>query len=579
MKRCNISKIIEISLTVMIAVFAVITVLRSFYTVDITDESFIYAETLLMLKGNIPYALNATDVSGMCFLILPFAFVYKLFIPSLSGIVLYLRLCFSILRLLVVYFVYRILRRKNEKIPSLLAFLLFTVWYYFTNYFSYNSNAIWLLILVSVWLYDLHLDKNGKKTYIQLFFSGFFSAFAVFAHPFSAIVVIVFVVLLLVFARKESKIKFTILYCVGGLLVAFSVLSIIVIKTSFIKFYNGLRILSIVIKQSESFDKLYVWKNFIICYRWLYVTIIIAFLVGLFLAKKITVKDRIGYAVCLALACGTLFSLGHFIASGFNLREVGCYFGSMGMLLSLIIGFVKKEKMLLFTSLPFIIFVTLELSGQRNGAELLHPSLAFPTLVAVVLTIYRNDERLLQGIIVTISILIAGQLLYADVIYSYRDDPISTLDTKVEGGVYRGLRTSGKRAICLPEMEDWLEKETKGCDSIMFRDNVPFAYLMYKGHTPELQSWDILNYSAGWKNNVKIMYNNFINRGEYPKRIIYVDYGYNDCLSIETDYEFNKWVDAYYDFVKEEQINEMFRVKIYDYNGTFDGDYSKWTNF
>ena len=90
---------------------------------------------------------------------------------------------------------------------------------------------------------------------------------------------------------------------------------------------------------------------------------------------------------------------------------------------------------------------------------------------------------------------------------------------------------------------------------------------------------EMLNYSAGWKKNAKIMYNNFKNRDEFPQRIIYIDFGYDDCLSIETEWEFNDWVNSYYDFVEEEQINEMFRAKIYNYNGSFDGDYSKWTNF
>ena len=259
MQKCNKDRIIEIILTVMIAFFAIITVLRSFYTVDITDESFIYAETLLMLKGNVPYAINATDVSGMCFLILPFAFIYKIIVPSLAGIVLFLRLCFSTLRLVVVFFIYRILRRKNNKIPSLLVAMLLTVWYYFTNYFSYNSNAIWLLILVSVWLYDLHDANANKKTHIQIFFAGFLSAFAVFAHPFSAVPVALFVILLICFVKKESKLKYVLLYCGGGLLVAFTVLFIIVCKTSFFKFYSGLRILSLVVKQSESFSKIQVW--------------------------------------------------------------------------------------------------------------------------------------------------------------------------------------------------------------------------------------------------------------------------------------------------------------------------------
>ena len=579
MRKCDKEKKIKIILTVMIVIFAIITVLRSFYTVDITDESFIYAETLLMLKGNIPYAINATDVSGMCFLILPFAFIYKLLVPSLTGIVLFLRICFSVLRLLVIYFVYRILKKKNETIPSLLVSLLLTVWYYFTNYFSYNSNSIWLLVLISVWLYDLHMEDSSKKTYIELFITGCLSAFAVFAHPFAAVPVFAFVILLFIFVKRGYKIRYSLAYCSGGIFVGIVVLAIIVIKTSLFKFYSGLRILSIVVKQSESFDKFYAWGGYFATYGWLYLIVLLGLAIGIIVAKKREVETKLEFALCVALIIGVFYSFIVFVATGINLRTVGCYFGSIGILLSFIAGIAKKEKMFAFISLPFFLFLVLELSGQRNGAETLHPALAVPTLIAVILVVYKNSACLERWMIGIAAVAIAVQFLYADVIYSYRDDPITSLHSKVEDGVYKGLITSEQRSECLPELERWINDATADCDSVMFRDNVPFAYLMYKGHTPELQAWDMLNYSAGWKKNAKIMYNNFKNRDEFPQRIIYIDFGYDDCLSIETEWEFNDWVNSYYDFVEEEQINEMFRAKIYDYNGTFDGDYSKWTNF
>lgn len=579
MKKCSADRKIIILLEVMIVVFSVITVLRSFYTVDITDESFIYAETLLMLKGNIPYAINATDISGMCFLILPFVYFYKLVVPSLAGIVLFLRLCFSVIRIVVIYFVYRINRHKNEKIPCLLVSLLLTVWYYISNYFSYNSNAIWILILVSVWLYDIHVESASIKNYISFFFAGVLSAFAVFAHPFSAVPVALFVVLLLVFAEKGNRLKYAGLYCGGGLFIAFSVLVVIVKKTSIFKFYSGLRILSLVIKQSESFSKIAVWVRFFDQYKWLYLVAVATFFVTYIVTEKKGIEDCENLSINVSLFSGTVVSFLTFAITGFDLRVVGCYFGSLGILLSLITGIVKKNNMVLFISLPFFLFLVLELSGQRNGGELLHPSLATPTLMAVILLGYSDSKLLSRCVLVASVIFISTQLLYADVIFTYRDDAIRMLDTRVENGVYEGLITTGTKANCIVEMEEWIAEATSDCDSVLFRDNVPFAYLMYKGNTPELQSWDMLNFTARWKNNAKIMYNNFKNRGEFPKRIIYIDYGRDDCLSIETEWKFNEWVNAYYDFVKEEHVNEMFRVKIYDYNGTFDGDYSNWTNF
>ena len=63
-----------------------------------------------------------------------------------------------------------------------------------------------------------------------------------------------------------------------------------------------------------------------------------------------------------------------------------------------------------------------------------------------------------------------------------------------------------------------------------------------------------------------------------PDKIIYVDYGRDDKLSIEDpEYRYNDWVNEYYDLVEDIELNETFsRVMVYQYNGTFDGDYQYW---
>ena len=63
-----------------------------------------------------------------------------------------------------------------------------------------------------------------------------------------------------------------------------------------------------------------------------------------------------------------------------------------------------------------------------------------------------------------------------------------------------------------------------------------------------------------------------------PDKIIYIDYGIDRQLSIDDNaYRYNDWVNKYYYLLDEVNLNDTFtHVKVYQYNGTFDGNYQWW---
>ena len=65
-----------------------------------------------------------------------------------------------------------------------------------------------------------------------------------------------------------------------------------------------------------------------------------------------------------------------------------------------------------------------------------------------------------------------------------------------------------------------------------------------------------------------------------PDKIIYIDFGKDERLSIlDPEFRYNDWVNAYYDLVDDVKLNDtFFRVMVYKYNGTFDGNYQKWVD-
>ena len=63
-----------------------------------------------------------------------------------------------------------------------------------------------------------------------------------------------------------------------------------------------------------------------------------------------------------------------------------------------------------------------------------------------------------------------------------------------------------------------------------------------------------------------------------PDKIIYIDFGKDEKLSyFKTDFKYNDWVNAYYDLIEDVNLNEtFFHIMVFQYNGTFDGDYQWW---
>ena len=151
---------------------------------------------------------------------------------------------------------------------------------------------------------------------------------------------------------------------------------------------------------------------------------------------------------------------------------------------------------------------------------------------------------------------------------------------RVQSGVYKGLYTSPTRARDLPAMEQYLNSVIGEHESYSFRDNSPFAYLMtHKGQVCDLQTWDSLQYFCK-KNSPEVLYDYYRVRDMIPDKIIYIQRGSeaDQILSVQdTGWKYNKWIESYYDLVERVELNDTFPlILVYQYNGTFDGDYQRW---
>lgn len=574
-------------LRAFVAGCACLMYIHAFFGTEITDEAYYISDALAMLQGNLPFAYNNYSY-GSCaaFLLIPQLFVYDLLVPSHAGIVLFTRLSFVTFRLLMLYGTYRVLCRSFRRTDVLLA-LAFLVPYHagpIDNY-SYNTIPALLMLPIAALVYDA-LEHTDRCCAGRFFLCGFLSGIAVFAHMGYGLAVPVFLVLAVCRAKRERRLACALAYMAGGVTEILVAVVPVAVRTGWATLWRGidLRIFhpypTMQMEAVTAGEKLLeLWAES----KPLLAVGLAAFAAarcGAALwvrkrAKTLSAQEQTMFSFALALLCAFVWLLRTCGGMG-SVYQVGvlafwCALFALPVLR-------KKAAFLyyigiypLLFSLGLVVLVDSSASVSRFAA-------AIPVLAAVFLALLAAEWRPTR-VMAVVSVVVCTFLLgFGTYSYVYRDDSMWKLDCRVESGVYQGLYTTESRANDLPELEEYLNTVVSQDEYYCFRDNVPCGYLMVRqGQMCESATWDIMQYSYGL-NTPAPLFDYYMRRGTVPDKIIYVDFGRDDHLSIEDEnFRYNDFVNAYYELVEEVALNGTFRrVLVYQYNGTFDGDFSCW---
>ncbi len=148
--------------------------------------------------------------------------------------------------------------------------------------------------------------------------------------------------------------------------------------------------------------------------------------------------------------------------------------------------------------------------------------------------------------------------------YFYREVGIEYQTTKVAKGVYKGIYTSDEQANAIIHMEEYIKEHTLPTDRVLFMEVVPFAYLMSDSDFCTPSTWDIMLYSYGF-NDDTIMHEYFRAVGQYPNKIMYIDTGRDERLSIDVQsYKFTEFVKRNYKCTDKAVIDSKFKVQLYE---------------
>lgn len=560
---------------------------RAFFGTEITDEAFYISDAFGMIQGNVPYAYNNFSYgTGAAFLLIPQLFIYKILVPDMKGVVLFTRLSYVTFRFFILLYFYHVLKKCLKKQYALLAlgFMLPFLGAVIQNY-SYNTIPTMLSLLSGMLLYDA-IEQKCKRSKFKILFAGFTTGIAVFAHPGYGVGLLVFFPLLWLRSNKGNKVKNFMLYCLGGIGEILVVFIPIMIRVGVDVLAAGIgqyihpypskpmaavsKVDQVISLISLSFPILLFSIGAMIC--------VVPF--GMRYVRENEKKLNVAEYIQLGISAGIFVSVVWIIKSS---ADVGCFY-FFGILATVYVCIYIVAFKLVFNPLFYyialypVLFSVAELMVVDSGMTYERFYYALPALCMILLLALGNKSELVRMLATATVIVAALAMFIADFQFVYRDESLPQLDCIVEDGVYAGIFTTKERARDLVELERYLNSAIDENEYFAFRDNVPCGYLMvHNGKMCDVCTWDILQYTYR-KNEPAQLFDYYKRRNVIPHKIIYVDYGRDENLSIEDSaFRYNDFVNEYYTLIDDVKMNDTFRhVMVFKYNGQFDGNYDYW---
>lgn len=550
---------------------------RCFFGTALTDEPFVIADVLTAMHGNYPYAYNTGILAGQVFIPMLFYKIYEWFVPDLEGIFLFSRLSYAVFKLFLLWIIYRLLEKQFSRKHRLL--MIGTLIPYFAgNYqnFSYNTLGTFFVLLVGIMLHTVQQDSTRLGT-IKYVVSGFLTALAVFAHPARSLAVFIFIALIWINSEKKDRIKNVVLYCMGGIVCILAVMIPIGVMAGFEKLLFGLETFLFYGQKTVAANTISLQDRLTSFLRgglknWVGIaagTIGGSFFLDKYIQKKGVSAQKKNIWLFLV---GVILLLEYLHASYFAMPG----YILIGALIVCIPILRWKNAMDWYIVLPAIVH-TLFLLLFTNTSVSDRIFYVVPTILAVLGIMFESDSKSILAVATALAVVFTVKTtLWLDD-YIFGDEPISELHYRVPEGSYKGIYTTQSRAKDLPELQRYLDENISIEESVSFRDNAPYAYLGRSKNICDIRTFDEMfwHYEC---NDPRSMYRYYKNREMVPDVIAYVGHDTGASLSVEASsdvFQFNDFVNQYYELDSDEQINETFRVLIYRRNELPDPDFDQ----
>lgn len=595
MKNKTQNAIVNIMALVMIGIILLLTIVRLFYGVELTDEAYAVAETYMVSKGALPFVNNWSQMPGFTLLLAPFVQIYTTIVGGTDGIFLFFRfLSFFINLITAMIIAYLLKDYVKNRVLSLLLVMIYLGASGWDYVLAFRGDRLAIdLSAIGAWLLATFFSENREKA-IKPFISGVLLALSVLSYPTFAIAFVFYVIVIVYLCfKKKKEFKTLLWFLAGAALATIVIIGYLAINSSLTDIVQGIRyclkdVAYFQLKTTEDAKLIgYITDMARQIILWLILSIIslcIYLIVCFVFARNRVFKiDEVYYSIkrifvnrliLLSLISGiclyAVLQIGRFRTADHT--QISLYIVTITTLaVPFLFPFIKLEKRLCSYLMGFIWFPTVIwviITGIGTYADMwrrnsLLKNAAFLLGVFVVFAVYEtftlsfnghesNKNRYDYAKVVPVFILmiITGSYLFNSYTYVYRDESIWKLNTMVSEGPYKGMITTETRTKGLAELDHIIDQYVNEDDYILAMDNDPFIYLMSNGHVCSPSTWDEALYSYGF-DQPDLYYDYFSVTNTEPTKIIYFNYGHVETMSVDVDYKFNEYVYTNYDLLYE----------------------------
>lgn len=549
---------------------------RCFLGVDIGDEALYISDPLFVVHGSTPYVNNWLQTPGFSFFLAPIVALYELFVPTHQGIFLFMRLFFCIAKLLVYLCICLLFRNSSYKPAYMIVWLpLVSSYFSMIPSFNYTNIPILGLFFAGILLLYQWYKQNMGKCEILPYFNGIILACITLCSPTQILnCALILLIYFFCFGKKASR-----RYFLGGITTALIFSIYMVARAGSLA--NFIKDINTFLKHPYfSFGaSTLTWQAYQILPMAIECSIpyVISFLI-VEAGRHIFLKK---YSICISCRMG--LTIGAFAGMAICLLRYNQFPLWNRVIITLCIGSFffrflcdSKElnKLFDFVAIPeMVTFLGMALTVYGGAASRFY--VFIPMALICLLYIYDILRELvgskcffLIGVYVILFLIITLKYEMFTIYGEFTEDSQymspSALKTRVENGVYAGIYTTNAKATAVQELETYIRTNTSKEEFVLFMDRVPMAYLMTEAHPCSPTSWDPQLYSEGNREKSTMLEDYFTVVGKIPDKVIYVDIGSNEGLSIESDeYDFTQYVKSHYDIKDTVAIGDMYKMMIY----------------
>ena len=555
--RNNSKRIIPI--LIFNAVLVVLAIFRAMLCITVTDEVFNIGQSFRTIQGNLFLVENWDYFQTGDSFLTPFLYVFYRITGSTEGIVLFSRIVFIVLQVLLSVFLYKILSRFFESISALFAVMIYSTAVSFLLFYMWYDNWEIFFRLIGLFLvfYAVAGEKtDAKKTYISVFIAGIVHACMVFAYPTMAAVYVYILILLFAYKRKQSTRANTfraLAYILGAALV-FAIFVVYVLMNGVSNLFIFNNVMSEAGLSSTGREGFFAFAETISKIKALivenvihYMFALIIFAVDIAMLYVFRKSRKRGIIFCSIMIAGCIVLLMMTVFRSDSLNTLMTYLSLYTIPLYLLIR-KKSEKKNAYKDLIIVLSVSSLLAGivysmtALNGAIKFSAGARAGAIVTVLLLfelLRKSDMKLTPkisfGIIASLMMLLNVFALYS---FSFEGLKPYDCNTMIKSGIYKGIidiPVSAKRYETVEK--DLAEVITEGDKTITCG---PFAmefYLMSDLKPDAANLWA--------PNNTGLLFAYYDKYYGEPDIIVLHDSAWD-----ETNPEFIKFVDENYKLVK-----------------------------